>query len=171
MDTQTILTTAGVVVAAAAAFIAWQQWLTNRNQFLFQLYDRRIPIYDAIMEFAALIIRTGTVTQEQLRDYLHRTRGTSFIFDDQVEAYCDELYKKAIEIWAGQVKIDALPEGSVERGRSEALKLERVVWFNDQFDSEIKPFFKPFLQIREGFLRRRKRNSRQATKPKVEPLW
>jgi hypothetical protein len=109
MHTQTILPAAGVVIAAAAAVIAFQQWRTNHNQFRFALFQRRIGVYDAVIELMAIIAGKGEVTWEQLRGYAVKTREASFIFDDQVQAYCNEVYKRGVKLMVAHHVVETAP--------------------------------------------------------------
>jgi len=173
MDTQTILATAGVVVAAAAAVIAWRQWQTNHNQFRFALFQRRIGVYDAVMELAAIIAKKGAVNMEELRDYARKTREASFIFDDKVQDYCDELYKKGVTLMVAHQVVETAPNAPSYEQMAKS-QGDVLIWFSEQLDIA-KSHFKPFLRIREGALvrlwQRRPRMARKKPKGKVEPIW
>jgi hypothetical protein len=150
MHTQTILPAAGVVVAAAAAVIAFQQWRTNHNQFRFALFQRRIGVYDAVMELMAIIVGKGEVTWEQLRGYAVKTREASFIFDDQVQAYCDEVYKRGVKLMVAHHVVETAPGAPSYKQMVES-EGKLLIWFNEQLDIA-KSHFKPFLRIREGVI-------------------
>jgi hypothetical protein len=39
-------------IGVVTIYIAWQQWRTNRNQFRLHLFDRRIAVYDAVLDLS-----------------------------------------------------------------------------------------------------------------------
>jgi predicted ABC-type ATPase len=76
--------TVTVFILRQQSRIAQQQWQTNHNQFRLHFFDRRIAVYDAVIELAARIAAKGTLTKEELRECVKMTREASFIFDDEI---------------------------------------------------------------------------------------
>jgi hypothetical protein len=69
-----VIGTVTVFIARQQSRIAQQQWRTNQNQFRLHFFDRRIAVYDAVIELSARIAGKGTITQEQLREYAQQAR-------------------------------------------------------------------------------------------------
>jgi hypothetical protein len=87
-----------VCIGIVTAYIAWQQWRTNRNQFRLHFFDRRIALYDAVIKLVEGLLQKTTVIPEELHHYITRTREASFLFDDKIQAYCDEVGQKASDL-------------------------------------------------------------------------
>jgi hypothetical protein len=142
------------VLGGITVYIAWQQRLiaqrqarTNQNQFRLHFFDRRFAVYDAVMEFSAHIAGKGSITQEELREYVKKMREASFFFDDEIQAYCNEVAKNGVNLMIAYNVMEAPDSPSY----TEMVKTygELMKWFVEQVDKGAKPRFEPFLQIRE----------------------
>jgi hypothetical protein len=149
---QAIATT---IIGAIALYFARMQALTGRTQaatnqkeFRLRFFDRRIGVYDAVMELCACIAKTGTVNQQQLSAYARKTREASFFFNDEIQAVCDELYKKAITLMTAHQIMDTAPQLP---NHEQTVKTwgDLAEWFSEQPTKTIKPRFESFLRIRE----------------------
>jgi hypothetical protein len=145
------LPTASLILTGAigcvTVYIAWQQWLTAKNKFRLDLFDRRFPVFEATMRLAEIVMTKGDISLEQVHRFAFATKGVEFLFNRELRDYCDEqLHKEALAVHMGKQKIDSLSEGE-ERDKSTILLHERIVWFSDQ-RNEIQKRFAPFLKIR-----------------------
>ncbi len=105
-------------------------------------------IYDAVMQLTRRIVQTGTATQEELYEFTEKTRGASFLFDDTIQAYCDELRGKAIDVATTHEALKN--QSSVPHHADRAKSLgEWLKWFHREHENGIKPRFDRFLRIRE----------------------
>lgn len=94
---QAILT---LVVSVAVAFISWLHWQTAkkqsetakkqlqtaekqaetaRNKLRLELFERRIAVYEALMQLAAIAVGKGDITSEQHRTCAIATKGAEFL--------------------------------------------------------------------------------------------
>jgi hypothetical protein len=149
------------VIAIIAAYIAYQQFLTNRRkgesdaQFAkskqrFDLYDRRLAVFNAAMD---LIATVQHMPPEEIHEPLftfHRAISESyFLFDQDILDYLQLLNAKynqfsVLNRWAAS---PMLPEGDKGQQRiDDALALQ--LWFGDQFDEARRKFSK-YLFLRE----------------------
>src|SRR5450755_2316417 len=84
------------VLAAFGAYIAWQQWRTNRNKLKLDLFERRFTVYDAAIQLINSILRAGKVDQADLNIFVSRTRSAAFTVGGKIENYLNkELYRRA----------------------------------------------------------------------------
>jgi hypothetical protein len=142
--------TCGLILAGIIGFgaftIAYWQHRTAKNKLRLDLFDRRLPVFEAAMKLAGIIISKGNISREEVREFAIASRSVRFLFDQKLQDYCDELHDTALIVWAGKQKIDGLPLGD-ERATSSELLTERIVWFNEQLSNEIPKRFTPFLRI------------------------
>jgi hypothetical protein len=45
------------VIAAIALYIAWQQWKANERKLVLDRYERRLRVYQRVVEFLSLVLR------------------------------------------------------------------------------------------------------------------
>jgi hypothetical protein len=134
------------VIGFGTLTIAYWQHKTAKNKLRLDLFDRRLPVFEAAMKLAGIIISKGNVSREEVREFAIASSNVRFLFDQKLQDYCDELHDTALIVWAVKQKIDALPLGE-ERATSSELLIERIVWFNEQLSNEIPKRFTPFLRI------------------------
>jgi hypothetical protein len=119
-------------IAIAGAYIAWQQWRTNRNKLKLDLFERRYALYDAAAKLLGSIMGSGKATDKATYEFLVATKGAKFIAGREIARYFDdELYKKAIDLQALHSELEGL-EGE-ERKRNIEKQRELKNWFQDQY--------------------------------------
>jgi hypothetical protein len=82
-------------------------------RFKHDVFDRRFEVYEATRNFLIAIIQAGTVSNEQLGEYVRGKEKVVFLFDQATVDYLDDLYKKANRLQAMTSQLDhrALPVG------------------------------------------------------------
>jgi len=121
------------ILALLTAYIAFRQWRTNHLKLRHELYERRLSVYVAVMEFLAYVMQRASLNDEELRNFLKKTRESYFLFGKDIGKYLDELYKKAVDLQALSSELESLPVGE-ERSRKVLEKGEISKWFSRQFD-------------------------------------
>lgn len=87
------------IIAAIAAWIAFRQFQIARNKLKFDLFDKRMEVYNAVREALGNITRQGNLTQEQQLQYLQGTRTARWLFGKEVYTYLDEtLWRKITDL-------------------------------------------------------------------------
>jgi hypothetical protein len=72
------------LIAAFAAYIAWQQWKTAEKKRNQDLFDKRFPVFIAARDFLGDIQAHGKPSRKAIRAYVIGTSGSQFLFDDDV---------------------------------------------------------------------------------------
>ena len=101
------------VIAVIASLIAYQQYVINRRQHRLALLERRMIIFDSLMDLIAHVIQTPReVSLDAVFGLLRNTREHDFLFGAEIGEYIDEVYKKALLLeagnFAGQLNQEAL---------------------------------------------------------------
>lgn len=142
------------VLGGITVYIAWQQRLiaqqqarTNQNQFRLHFFDRRIAVYDAVMELAARVAVTGTLTQKD-REYMKKTCEASFFFNDEIQAYCRQLCTNGANLITAYQIVNEAPDSPNYKEMVE-LYGKLMIWFHEDVEIGAKPRFEPFMRIRE----------------------
>jgi hypothetical protein len=130
------------VIAVAAAFIAWQQWRTNRNKLKLDLFDRRFAIYDAARTFIGQLLAGTHASDAQTFDFLSRTRDAEFILDKDIADYLfKQIYQRALTLTTLRSEMEGLPMGE-ERTNNVQRQREIREWFLQQHEALAQAFSK-----------------------------
>jgi hypothetical protein len=63
------------VIAIVTTYIAIQQYCANQLRLRHDLYDRRLALYNAVAEFIANVMQSGTANRAQLVTLLRKDPG------------------------------------------------------------------------------------------------
>ena len=74
-----------------------QQKLQN-DSFCFQLYEKRLKVYESVKEVLANIISNGKVEKDDINSFLHSIREVNFLFGDDIKEICSTIYDIIVEI-------------------------------------------------------------------------
>jgi hypothetical protein len=127
--------------------IASQQLETAKNKLRLDLFERRYAAFEAALKLASIAVTKGDIPNEARREFVVATRGVQFLFDQEIQDYCDKLAKEAVSVRVGEQMLDSsLPVGDQRTQTAKAWE-EQMKWFTEQM-AEIPKRFGPFLKIR-----------------------
>ena len=131
------------LLAIIATYIAWQQWRTNHIKLQHDLYDRRLVVYLALMEFLAHISRNASADINSGISFIQKTKESYFLFGKEIPEYLESIYKKSVQLDYLHKKLHEsnLPVGE-ERSRAAQESCDLSIWFGDQFEIGRKKFEK-----------------------------
>src|SRR5262245_41643961 len=89
------------VIAIVPAYIAWQQWQTNRNKLKLDLYERRFKAFAALRDVLGKMYTTGT-DETTLLQLVTQTQEVEFLFDDDIKNYAEEVWRHADRLAAAK---------------------------------------------------------------------
>lgn len=77
-----------VCITAFGAWIAWQQFRTNRDKLRLDLYQRRFHVYEAALSFYQALLESMDVESDEFyslhKEFIKNYRETTFLFDPDV---------------------------------------------------------------------------------------
>jgi hypothetical protein len=131
------------LLAIVAGYVAYQQYRTNRSKLKFELYEKRLATYHALMELLSAIVREADVKIEELMKFNRETNESYFLFGKDIYSYLWEIHLKAVDLHTMNQSLyhENLPIGE-ERSRIAKEKGELLKWFGNQFDTSRKKFAK-----------------------------
>jgi hypothetical protein len=138
-----------LILAAVIACFTWRQHNLDKNHLRAELFDRRVAVYDAMNQFVADIVSSGTTTLDSLVAMLRETRHAQFLFksSDDIRGFITHFYKQGLDLKfsrQGHEGIRSLQEP--ERLRLVKQEHDLLVWFGEQGDA-INDKFRPYLQL------------------------
>jgi hypothetical protein len=137
------------VIGVIALYIAWQQWKTNERKFVLDRYERRLKIYQHVVEMLRLVC---SKFNPEIRDLLKFSSDTAegvFLFGPEIPEYIDEIYKHALDLHTARAEYrdfrQPVPEGYDHQKVVAAMTAEEK-WFVGQFATATEKF-KKYLDI------------------------
>lgn len=121
----------------------------NRRGIPLAVYERRLPIYKATIEFVRYVVRDLKPEYREIIKFGHDTEEALFLFGERVAQYLGELSKRAIRLHAVVKMTEAAVTHNREVRNFEALVTEETslaTWFTEQYD-ETRREFAPFLRL------------------------
>jgi len=134
-----------LIIGVAGINFAYQQWKINlqnakinEDKLRLDLFDKRLSIYNSIMDLINIIVTSGGVTNEEISKFRYRTRETNFFFDKDIIDYVEEVYQSAVKFQSIEGKfqnMDSFIDGRQKEDMNELAdrRTKAMEWFGDQF--------------------------------------
>lgn len=120
---------------------------TKRQKITPDIYNLRIPIYNAYRDLVSKILRDAKVEMQDLFNFADRTHEALFLFDEEIVDFISDIFKKAHRLRYLKQIMDN-PE-LVKEDRWESIVEEEsdlLQWFHDNFQ-EARKLFKKYLNF------------------------
>jgi hypothetical protein len=135
-----------LAIAAVGAWIAFHQMQLAAVKLQHDLYDRRYRVFEAARKMLAEVTTHATAADETMRAFLLGTGDATFLFDDSIAAYLEEMRQHAAKLTSIGIAIEMIPVGDPQRANAVAAKSEHLLWLVAQLDG-LAARFKPALQL------------------------
>ena len=130
-------------VALIATVIAHQQSRTARNKLKFDLFDKRMAVYDCVREALGNAATHGNLSQEQQIVFLSSIQPAKWLFGPEVAMYLEkELWHKIVDLELHNTLSKDNPNEE-ERVNHIHLRGEIMKWLmrqHEEFDKLCKPY-------------------------------
>ena len=133
------------IIGLMAFWIARQQWIVQRYKAKFDLFERRMKIYEGIREVLGHVHRDGSLNNVNMPDFYMHVRHSKFLFDRKTTDYIAQIDEKVMELHKNGIFLfgDArLPVGD-ERTRVAESNSAIITWLVEQievFDDKFSSF-------------------------------
>jgi hypothetical protein len=127
-------------IALLAAYIAWQQHKTNRDQFRLGLFERRSKVFDSAGNLIGAVLGRAKVADTDLKEFLWDTKESEFLFGSDIKTYLDDLYGKASDVYS--------LESATDKEQMDQRK-QALLWFSGQGE-ELKKKFGKYMAFKEN---------------------
>ncbi len=140
------------VIALLALYIAWQQWQVNERKYQLDLYERRLHVYQEVAAFLRRVLRDFKPEIAELQSFIASTAEADFLFDPDIPAYLDEIYRRACSLRSAHNQyrdmFQPIPPGYDHQKIVDEMH-EQEVWFSNQLSTgATKEKFKKYLDVR-----------------------
>jgi hypothetical protein len=122
---------------------------TRHSRVSLELYDRRLPTYQTAMQFVRDVAADLKPDMQLMMKFSGDTREALFLFDDKIDEYLNELFRKALRLHTlGLLRERAQRDPNEAEGFVALLNEHTAIanWFLMQH-AEIRAQFTPFLRL------------------------
>jgi hypothetical protein len=132
-----------IIIGILVAYIAYRQYLLANEKLKLDLFEKRFAIYRGLQSFLSDILRESRVTNDRIVQFRIETQDATFLFEDDIPNYLDQVAEKAIEL---------LIKGTHQK-TSDVIRNEfgLISWFALQItgqDSKLIQNFSPYLKFK-----------------------
>jgi hypothetical protein len=78
-------------------YIAWQQWKSNVRKAVLDRYERRLRIYQHVVEILRFIVRDFKPEIHDLLKFSADTAEADFLFGEDIPNYLNEIYRSRVD--------------------------------------------------------------------------
>jgi len=127
-----------IVLAILGGYIAIQQYKNARRKLKLDLFDKRFPVFQSTRNYIGQVITGDYKDKAVQQEFLVKTRGAGFIFDQATKAYIDEVWEKSVDLegWSQD-------QNTSEHSDQRAAHLK---WFTSEL-SKIEERFRKYMQL------------------------
>jgi hypothetical protein len=144
--TQGVLT---LVIGVTTTYIAWQQWKANERKAVLERYERRLRIYQRVVEMLRLVCANFKPEIHDLFKFSADTAEADFLFGSEIPQYLDEIYKHGVNLNTAQFEYQDFtqpPREGYDHQKVTNAMHEEEKWFVAQ-PSVAKEKFRKYLNI------------------------
>jgi hypothetical protein len=141
LDAMTALTAA--IVAALAIIIALALWRAAHQRTVLGLFEARMATYSELREAVGKVVRLGSVSNQNLYEFLKAADKVQFLFGREVKAYTDELYQHLLNHQFAETTIK----------RAEGNELNRAIAEKHNSILAISAFYQDFPRLLAPYAR------------------
>lgn len=120
------------LIAVLAAYIAYQQWKTGKDQLKHDLFEKRFILYLAAQTYISESVNSRLGSEEPTFKYLSDIRASQWLVSKDVSNYLNnDLIDKACDLKMLRTEIKEYPVGDE---RSQNVKEQREIsdWLEEQ---------------------------------------
>ena len=120
-----------LLIAAIVAYIMRQQHKTDKDKLRYDLYDRRLKIFQGTMVLLGRVVVQKKLNIENIDQFNRERAEAIFLFEKDVTDYLTTIDRNCLDLWGVTQVLKTEPEG---KPRSAAAKQQKALlqWFGDQ---------------------------------------
>jgi hypothetical protein len=132
-----------LLITVCTAYIAKQLYQANKDKAQAGVREKRLGIYNEVLRIVTLIARDGDVSSEELQAFRSRTHEASFLFEQDVADYINDIYARCQKLRSTNslLKSASLPIGE-DRDNITVENSKQLIWMADQLPYVKKKFEK-----------------------------
>jgi hypothetical protein len=132
------------IVAIFGAYIAYRQFKTAQNRLKYDLFDKRMAVYDAACKAIGIAATKGNLTGQDQIDFLVGVNSAKWLFDSKISVYLDkDLWNQIIKLeYHEKMSASLIDTQRVHHIEEKSKTLERLRAQYDTLDKLCAPYLK-----------------------------
>lgn len=135
-----------LLLGCIVAWISYSQHKVNKEKFKLDLFDMRFSVFSATRRILSAVFRDYAATNELLNDFRRSTAEATFLFDDDIAEFLNEIDEKLIELISACEGLHDSPIGETKDNLLNEKK-NAARWLRDQLPL-LEPKFSRYLKFR-----------------------
>lgn len=138
------------VVAGLGLYIAWRQYKIAAQRTRFELFDRRLRIYEGVVDYLHSVVNDPPMeSMDQFHLLWKTTAEVDFLFGDEINLYVKEIRKKSLRLRSlNQRTARQSLSDNAERQQAASEDKEILDWISAQIERECVERFRKYLDFR-----------------------
>ena len=121
------------VVSIFGLYIAWQQWKTARNKLKFELFQKRMDVYQSTRRVLDAFLASYRITPEDLSEYQKGIQMAKWVFNPELAQFLQEtLWERLTGLNLNQTMTKDEDRNHPEYRTHQIQELESKRWLLEQ---------------------------------------
>ena len=139
---------ATLLVAGAVAYVAWRQWRTAREKLVLDLFEKRLAVYEKVMEAAQKVRGPGRPADNEPFRLLHSARAEAeFLFGPEISEYIRQLIEHTANLGLAHTMMEAQRQGQSADGRDYPQLAHDTLLAIVQAETTMPRLLRPYLSM------------------------
>jgi hypothetical protein len=138
-------------IGGIAVYIAYQQWKTNERGAVLARYERRLRIYQRVVEELRRICGDFKPTIPDLIKFSAETSEADFLFGPEIPAYINEIFTHAMDLNTARAEyrdfLQPPPPPSYDHQKIVEELMRQEKWMVEQVQTVAKEKFRKYLNV------------------------
>jgi hypothetical protein len=134
------------VIAVVTTYIAVQQYRLAKFKVRHELFERRLAVYKAVVEYLSYVVRPTPPADESATKMIRETADAYFLFRPELTEYLHLLYTKGIDLWALNEELTDTTMEKEERKHKAVERGDLKKWFGNQY-AVVMERFREYLAL------------------------
>ncbi|WP_152550957.1 hypothetical protein [Picosynechococcus sp. NKBG042902] len=143
---------ASAIAACISAYVACQQYTINKYRLKFDLYERRLNIFSAVIKFMVSVRNHPSLLDPEafydarLIELDLNTRDATFLFDENTCKYIKKIRKESLDILTIGHSLAEKDLSQHDRDIHAEKKAKKLIWLTNQLE-ESQNEFRKYLNL------------------------
>ena len=129
-----------ILIAAGIAYLVYRSRVKTAGTRK-SLHARWCEVYNDVVQVLTMLGKRGEIRKEELLDFRSRTQDAALLFDGEIAAYIDDIYRRGVKLMSTSELLQGTSVAvGEERDRITVENAKQLIWLADQLAMIKKKF-------------------------------